>query len=610
MTETDLINAAIRNSCGAWMETFGKIWAKDRTKGLVTPKLNYLQRKIQRTVDRFDELELPCRILGLKPRARGSTTYFTALGYTAMRRMSTSAVFIGGQSDQTVGLWNMMKTYHGNDAFAWGNTGEVNEKGAKFSNGSRAKKETARDVQSGIGDTYGLLHATEVARWSQYGVANAAAVMGNILKAVPLLARTYIFLESTAETAGGDFFERWNTATDADAFLTGDKDIDFGSYAKIFAGWFEFEESALSLTPDQKKHVENTLDSEEEYFGERELIDLYGKRGDDGVMRLGESVVDHDVWDQLGWRRYAIREECDRNVDLFNRDFPHSDRVAFMKAGKMRFNGTGVGVLRKRLLGRVALHGLLEESKSRRVSFRQTSANEAQFTIFEKPIPGRRYIVAVDPATGASQAAGLDPDNHGIFCLRAGYYDAGGKWVRPATVARVVPCKWEIDLAAYATWKLARFYGGVSGAKTIVEANMDRGFIEHLKARGADLYQREIYNRREMKLTNALGFQTNEKTRETLITTLASAIREWDTPGQGIDIWCPHAVAECENFILKENGRSEASQGQHDDDVVSIALGLEVIDQATVCPPPIETMGFNYGGYREPDSATAGSQYS
>ena len=179
-SEKNFIVESIRNSGGAWFETYGKIWAKDRAQGVITPKMNYLQAKIQHAVDHFDTLGLPCRIVSLKPRARGSTTFFTCLGYTAMRRAPTSAVFIGGQSDQTVGLWNMMKTYHGSDKFNWKNTGEVNEKGAHFSNGSRAKKETAKDVQAGIGDTYQLLHATEAARWAQYGVSNAGEVMANI----------------------------------------------------------------------------------------------------------------------------------------------------------------------------------------------------------------------------------------------------------------------------------------------------------------------------------------------------------------------------------------------------------------------------------------------
>ena len=591
MTDRDLLRAAIHSDTGAWFETHAKIWAKDRRLGLVTPKQNFLQAKIQAVVTKMQDMGLPVRIIALKPRARGSTTYFTAMGYAAMRRSSTSAVFIGGQSDQTVGLWNMMKTYFKHDKFDWGNTGDVNEKGATFSNGSRAKKETAKDVQAGIGDTYGLLHCTEVARWAQFGVSNAAAVMANILKAVPLLSGTAVFLESTAETAGGDYYARWLNAVDADDFLAGNKDPEFGSYVRVFAGWYRFAESAIRLTDEQKLHVEHTLDMDEEWFGERELIDVYGFTDEFGVMHLGESVKDYDVWEQLAWRRYSIREECDRDSKILDRDFPHCWEVAFMKSGKMRFNSTGIGMLRKRLMGRVATHGMIEEMKGKRLTWRTTDAGEAQFTMWEKPTPGRRYIVAVDPATGASQAAGLDPDNHGIVCLRAGYFEPNGKWVRPLICARVVPCKWEIDMAAMASWKLARYYGGTSGCKIVVEVNMDRGFLEHLKGWGADLYQREQYNRRELKLSSALGYQTNEKTRETLVTTLASAIREWDTPGHGIDIWCPKIVSECENFILKENGRSEAGQGHHDDSVVATALALELVEHASVMPNSLGIFG-------------------
>jgi cytosine/adenosine deaminase-related metal-dependent hydrolase len=36
-TETDFINATIRVNTGAWFETYGKIWPKDRNQGLITP---------------------------------------------------------------------------------------------------------------------------------------------------------------------------------------------------------------------------------------------------------------------------------------------------------------------------------------------------------------------------------------------------------------------------------------------------------------------------------------------------------------------------------------------------------------------------------------------
>ncbi len=601
MTDNDLLNTAIKTHCGAWWETCGRIWAKDRTKGLVIPKQNYLQHKIQKTVDRFEELELPVRIIGLKPRARGSTTYFTGLGYTQMRRTSTSAVFIGGQSDQTVGLWNMLKTYHKNDTFDWGNVGEVNEKGALFSNGSRAKKETAKDVVAGIGDTYQLLHATEVARWSQYGVSNAAAVMNNILKAVPLLAGTSIFLESTAENAGGDYYNRWLGAVDSDSFLSGEAHVGFGSYVRVFAAWFQFEESALRLTPEQKGAIERTLDADPEYFGEKELIELYGQRGEDGILRLGESVINYDAYEQLAWRRYSIREECDRDLNIFNRDYPDSWRNAFMKSGNMRFNSTGVAILRKRAT-KPAMHGMIEEAKGR-VAWRNTDPTEAKFTLWEKPAPARKYILAVDPMTGASQAAGLDPDKHSAVILRSGFWNELKQWTRPAMVARVIPCRWEIDTLEDAIWKLARYYGSRSGCMIAIEMNMDRGLTELLKLRSANLYMREVFNRREVKTTTALGYQTNEKTRETLITTLAAAVREWDTPGNGIDIWCPHALEQFENFIRKENGRSEAGQGFKDDDVLAISLGLELIEHASlyvpernIFGPPGESMSGRRGG--------------
>jgi hypothetical protein len=584
------LNAAIKSHCGAWWETYGRIWAKDRTKGLITPKRNYLQTKIQNTVDRMEDLGLPVRITGLKPRQRGSTTYFTAMGYTAMRRSSTSAVFIGGQGDQTVGLWQMMKTYKENDLFDWGNTGDVNQKGAIFSNGSRAKKETAKDVQAGIGDTYNLLHATEVARWAQYGVSNAAAVMGNILKAVPLLAGTSVFLESSAENAGGDFFDRFTTAVDSDLFLSGEKEVDFGSYVRVFAAWFQFDESALRLNEQQKDYVRRTLDADEEYTGEKELMELYGVRGDDGVLRLGETVIEYDVWEQLAWRRWAIREECDRDIAIFNRDYPHSWKEAFMKSGKMRFNSTGVAMLTKRKAP-PAIHGILEAGKHGRPVWRNTPPEEAKFTIWEKPMAGRRYILPVDPMTGASQAAGLDPDKHSAPVLRAGYYDQTGKWVRPAMVGRVVPCRWEIDMLTDAIWALARYYGSRLGCMIAIEMNMDRGITELLKLRSANLYAREVFNRREVKMTSALGYKTDPKTREILITTLAAAVREWDTPGNGIDIWCPHAIEQFENFILKETGRSEAGQGYHDDDVLAIGLGMELIDHATLYVPERNIFG-------------------
>lgn len=611
MTETDIVNRAIRNNTGAWFEKYGRIWPKDRGRGLIKPTSNYLQKKIQAVIDLFEELGLPIRITGLKPRQKGSTTYFAAAGYTFMRRHSTSACVIGGQYSQTKELWEMLQTYKTNDTFDWENTGEINAKEGKFSNGSKLKPETAGDALAGISGTYQFLQCTEAARWSKYGVANAAEVLTNILKCVPLLPDTMIILESTAEGTSGEFYTRYQSAVKMEDFLSGKAILQPGQYVRVFAAWFMFEDSAVRLTEDQKKYVQKTLDSDEEYSGEQELIDLYGVEID-GVLHLGDEVREFDVWEQLAWRRTAIREECKKDKSIFDRDYPHSEKDAFMKSGNLRFNATGVAILSRRLRDRVPVPGIIEEPKAGRLAFRQTGDGESTHTIFEKPMVNMRYILSIDPMTGITQTGGEDPDWHAVFVLRAGFYDSQGRWVRPATVARVIPNRWEIDVVEEHAWRLARYYGsgGARGCKIVVEMNQDRGITELLKQRGADLYQREIFNKREHTMSKALGYQTNEKTREVLIEKLATALREWNTPGEGIDIFCPHAVEQFENFVRKANGRSEHAENHHDDDVLSIGLGLTCIDHATVYVPERIGHGIPFDMRGGQSSAPGASPYS
>jgi hypothetical protein len=193
--------------------------------------------------------------------------------------------------------------------------------------------------------------------------------------------------------------------------------------------------------------------------------------------------------------------------------------------------------------------------------------------------------------TGETQVGGIDPDRHGVFALRAGYWDAKGQWRKMATAARIVQCRWDIDVLADNVWKLARYYGNSVGCKIVIEMNQDKGITELLKLKNADLYAREIFNQREQRTSKALGYQTNEKTREVLIERLAQVIREWDRPGDGIDILCPLALEQCENFVRKANGRSEHAEGWHDDDVISIALGVELIEHATTYTPESSIFG-------------------
>lgn len=586
MNEKEFFNSVIRDNGAAWFETHGRIFGKDRKAGLIKPKCNYLQTKIQRTIKRFEELGLPIRIVGLKPRQKGSTTFFAAQDYCFLRRHAASAIVIGGQYAQVSECWDMLQTYAKNDTFDWKNTGEINSKDGKWSHGSKLHPETAKDVVAGIGGTHQVLHCFEVAKWAKSGVQASSGVLTNILKCVPQLPDTMIILESTAEGQSGAFYERFIGAVDAEKFISGEVEIQAGSFVRTFAPWFEFEDSAMRLTEDQKKQIKNTLDSDPEFEGEKELIEKYALVGEDGVTRLGTSVQEHDVWEQLAWRRWSIHEECEKDVDIFKRDYPSNWEEAFQKSGKARFNNTGLSVLKKRAQSVTPQYGIIEE-KDNRFLFRTTEKNEATHIIFEKPQPNRRYILPVDTMTGESQVAGLDPDRHAAGVLRPGYWGTDGKWTRAALVARVIPCRFDVDVLTRLVWRLARYYGGSSQSGCIIapEINMDRGMIELLKLKNANFYMREIFNKREEKTTTAIGYRTDEASREVLVERLAGEIREWNTPGRGLDVADPTSLEELENFIRKENGRCEAAEGFHDDSVIMLGLGVELSEHATLYVP-------------------------
>lgn len=596
-----MLDRTIRADTGAWFETHGRIWPKDRSGGMITPRRNCLQERIGAVESKMEADGLPVREVVLKPRSRGSSTYFSASGYTRARRKSVAGVIIGGEYTQTDELWKHWQAYQANDGFnGWGNTGEINERVGKWSNGSTLKKETARDEHAGIAGVYQFLHVTELGRWKNEGKASAGNVLANILKCVPNLPGTMVVLESTAEGDTGEFPEKWRQAIPADDYLSGRVTPKPGDYIAIFAAWFEFDDSAVRLTEEQKREVEATLDANP-VFGvggeERKLISLYGVTGGDGVVRLGAEVAGFDVWEQLAWRRQAILNDCKRDWRIFDRDYPHSPAAAFQASGKGVFVASQLDAVEKAGAKHSATHGCVDRvggvgsphlNQPTRVSFRATPEFEAWATVFEKPTPGRRYLVIVDPATGSERATGEDPDRHSAIVLRAGQFieDRDG-WLPPCVVARVKPpCGEPIDVLADWVDRLSWLYGRCTAAFEINNSGL--ALYEASKPWGTPLYERDITPyRREGPAVKRVGWETTEPTRKFLVETLQRAVRELGTDGEGVIIPCPHMMAEMRKFVIVK-GKAQAGRGAHDDDVLALGIGLCLQSSATVFNPAIE----------------------
>lgn len=557
MLDINIIRETIRWDTAAWMESYGKI--RKKSGELVRPRANVYQLRINEVIKVAHETGRPCRLVCLKPRQKGSSTFSVAAGYRRLQAKPAMGLIAGGAHFQGKNLFKILGTYAATDELQ-PDTCKVMDSEARFANGSSMERITLANSNAGRSGTYQVLIITEVAYLADEGVANADHVLNGLLKCVPNEPDTMIIEESTAKGASGFFYDRFQKAITLEEFLAGRN-----GYVKVFAAWFEFDDSRL---PPESEGIYSFSDLTDE---EQKLANKWNL----------------DLW-QVAWMRWAIRDECNGDFDKFQQDYPFDPESAFLKSGSCRFDVTGLehqAEVSKRVNRQF---GALEyNQRADRVSWTPTSEMEARCVRWEQPRVGCRYLVAIDPMTGASQVGGVDPDSHAVFVMRQGYVE-GGRWVPPAVVMRNnlrkdgtrFGCWWDIDVLAEEVWRMARYWQAV----VIPEMNMDKGMVELLKLKGdVNIYQRELFNQRENTITKAYGWMTDTRTRGMIIENLARGVRETGRGefGEGLHIRCPWAIEQMKHFVTKPNGKAEASQGKHDDDVLALAIGFQLIDQAT-----------------------------
>lgn len=586
--ETDLHELALatcREETAPWFETFGKI--EDKEGNLVTPMANVYQMRINEAIQWLRSVGLPVRLLCLKPRQKGSSTFTAAELYHEANSRPITALIVGGSTEQSGNLYRKVKTYSKYDEFQWGTNREVNEERARFvfppergmsvGRESIVKKLTAGNEEVGRSDTYQFLLVTEQARWPKDGVFDGGKVMAGLVKTVGTVAGTTIINETTAKGASGDFYERYQKALSLEDFQAAYERGENmqGKYVKIFAAWFEFPDSQIPLTPAQADELRESIEA-----GRQHTKDAYGEELAQ-MQELGLTL------EQMAWRRNAIDNECEGNPDTFEEDYPSSEDSAFITSGSQRFNTSGLKYLRSLTKKKTPEYGIFEWNTDRtRVGWRVTSEKESTAVMYERPMTGRGYVQSVDLMTGASQNGGKDPDNHAPFVLRAGFMEAGRGWRPPAEACRMRhPCIWDLDILEEQVYLMSKYYGG---CVIIPEMNQDRGLVELLKLRDdANIYVRQKFNEREFKMTSMLGWMTDKSTRPFIIENLARAIREFLKAGEGIEIYSEVIVRQLEKFVRKESGREEASSGEHDDWVLAVAIALANVDFATRYSQPV-----------------------
>lgn len=277
---------------------YSKHCVKIRTKKgeIRSLDLNTVQSKLDDIVKKQYEAEGRVRVIILKARQQGLSTYTSSYLYFKLSQMKAKkGLVIAHKAESTRALFDMYQRIHAEMP-------ELMRPSTKYSNRrelSFDKLDTSLIVATAGGDgvargeTINFAHLSEVAFWP---TATASDNLNALLQAIPNENDTGIFVESTACGMSGVFYELWQGAIDGT-----------NGFIPFFSPWFDSPEYRLPVP----EGFERTYDEED-------LVARYGL--DDG---------------QLCFRRQKIAQN---GREAFQQEYPSNAEEAFIASGRPVFN--------------------------------------------------------------------------------------------------------------------------------------------------------------------------------------------------------------------------------------------------------------------------------
>jgi hypothetical protein len=489
--------------------------------------------------------------------------------YHRLKKKTMRGCVMAGSEFQGNSLFGMLRLMATRDRTINQKT-QVLDSVARFPNGSVVDRINGSNPSAGLAAGYEFMIVTELSKWAQEGVAAADEVLNGALKCVPYLPGTVIIIESTADGVGNEYHRRYQQAITFDELKAGKE-----GYVKIFTPWFEFRDHVKEPSTENIRSIDDLTQDEKDLSAKYQL-----------------------TLEQVAWMRYAVKELCGGDFEDFKENYPFNDIECFLLTGRKAFSAKGLEKMKEQLPAHPPMLGNIDYRRGSKnsVVWRSSSPQDCRVVLIEQPKDGLKYLISVDPMTGASQTGSEDPDNHSVIVWRSGYFERA-RWIPPRTIGMLVDdwelwtrerkfvLQWDIDILAEQVWRLSLYFGN---CVIVPEMNMDRGLVELLKVKNANLYIRKLWNKREQVESNAYGWVTDKETRGMLISELGKGIREFANidPITGhskerVELFLAPIIDEAETFIVRQNGRAEAMQGKHDDQIFGSGIGLCCLDQAT-----------------------------
>lgn len=357
--------------------------------GAVVPLVfNAPQQKIHRAVQFQEEHGKPVRIVILKSRRVGASTYVQGRNYWRTHlKPHQRAITLAHDADSATDLFGMQQTF--NDNMPTEGPLAVKKRHhttrlIQFQNRS-VTKVVVVGKGSARGSNVNEAHASEAAFWT-----NPERAMTSLKQSVPKLPHTGVFIESTPFGVGNSFHRQWLDAS-----------LGRSDYIAVFIAWYD---DPSCWDADGMDPADYTSHEHERWGNEQDLIRIARKYGTE--LQPG----------QLAWRRNTIANECDGDLQRFLQEYASDDETCFLQSGRRAIDQgleyqldnappkTDVALLPPSCTIEFAYDSKEEGRKivvaneERKVAIVEVPRGELR--IYAPPAPRHKYISGSDPSEG------------------------------------------------------------------------------------------------------------------------------------------------------------------------------------------------------------------
>jgi hypothetical protein len=473
---------------------------------------------------------LPVRIILLKPRQVGWTTWTAAEGFCDAYFKPNWQVFVGSlDTESTQHVFAMTKLFH-QEMPEPRSTDATNRNEIVFSAPHRSRIIAQTAGKEGFGRSYTphFFHGSEVAFWP-----NAKTTLAGVFQGIPKNPETAVVLESTANGVGGAFYDMFWDAVER----VKKSPEDYSSYLPIFFPWYKFSEYAIDPT------IDFTMSEEE--------------RSEAGQYNLTNA--------QIYWRRLKLFE-LNGDLSLFRQEYPATALEAFQSSGNPVFTQTMIRSQQSRA------------AKSPRYCiFTREEIIDVSRTfncwqIDKLPLHDHDYCMGIDTMEG--RLSDVQDVKSKLDCDAIVVMDRMDNEIVAIYHGRGN----QADLAEQALY-VAEFYNDCWVAPEMPQSMLLMNKFK--EAVYPHLYNRQMHDERlESVDSENLGWRTTITSRPYMVQQWITAMRD-----NSLRVTFSDLIDEMKTFIRDKLGKEIHMPGKHDDILFAAMIALQVHIRCPVIQP-------------------------